>query len=369
MISSFFKNKFLASKNNNNISSIISYSNNMFNNSYGDYLESSEEGYKKNVIVYRCIHILSRAISSVDWFIKGINHENGEYYRILDSKFLNLLKNPNPRQSYESFIEMCASYLLLNGNCYVSAIRDSLGNIKEIHALRPDRIRVIPGERSIPKGYEYIVGSHKEFFKIDENTGSSDILHIKLFNPTDDWYGLSPIKVAIKSIRQHNAITEQNISFLRNGGRPSGALIYKSNLDSIRRESLRNDLKRAYEGGKNAGKILLLEGDFEWKEMGLSPKDLDFTSGKSLSSKEIALAFGIPPILIGEMSSATFSNYKEARYNFWEETVIPLLNMFVGEFSRWFSYLFDENISFEYDRESISVFQNFKRSSINKQIN
>ena len=94
MISSFFKNKFLASKNNNNISSIISYSNNMFNNSYGDYLESSEEGYKKNVIVYRCIHILSRAISSVDWFIKGINHENGEYYRILDSKFLNLLKNP-----------------------------------------------------------------------------------------------------------------------------------------------------------------------------------------------------------------------------------------------------------------------------------
>jgi HK97 family phage portal protein len=129
--------------------------------------------------------------------------------------------------------------------------------------------------------------------------------------------------------------------------------MYKSTIEPNKREELRENLRSLYEGGRNAGKILLLEGNFEWKEMGLSPKDLDFISGKELAAKEIALAFGIPNILIGCMSSATFSNYKEARYTFWEETLIPLLNIVAGELSNWFKSIFKTEYRLWYDLDSI----------------
>jgi HK97 family phage portal protein len=264
-------------------------------------------------------------------------------------------------------METAVSHLLLSGNCYIQALRDEVQNVKELHILRPDRVRVVPGERSTPLGYEYNVGNqHKFFFKANDD-GFSDIFHIKLFNPLDDWYGQSPVSVAINAIKQHNAIASQNISFLENGGRPSGALIYRAGLDANQKAALRSDVKAAYEGGRNAGRILLLEGDFEWREMGLSPKDLDFISGKELSAKEIALAFGVPSILIGATSDATFSNYKEARYNFWEETVIPLLNTLSGDITNWFRYLFNtDEYTITYDIDSIQALSKRRESEWNK---
>ena len=233
------------------------------------------------------------------------------------------------------------------------AERDETGNPKNLYLLRPDRMTIVPGNNGFPLAYQYQIADTKKLFEVNQETGECDILHIKLFNPLDDWYGMSPIEAAMGSINQHNWIAQQNSAFLQNGGRPSGALMYKSSIDPQKRDALKDDLRNLYEGGRNAGKILLLEGNFEWKEMGLSPKDLDFISGKELAAKEIALAFGVPSILIGSMTSATFANYKEARYNFWEETLIPLLNIVAGEFSNWFRGLFDTNLRLWYDLDSI----------------
>jgi HK97 family phage portal protein len=306
-------------------------------------------------------------VASVSWLLKKYHHEKKVDESLHNHEILDLFERPNSKQSRSSFMEMAVSHLLLSGNCYMQALRDDDNNVKEIHILRPDRVKVVPGDKSTPLGYEYNVGrQHKVFFKADEH-GHSDIFHIKLFNPLNDWYGQSPVSVAVNAIRQHNAIASQNISFLENGGRPSGALIYKSGLDTNQKVALRNDIKEAYEGGRNAGKILLLEGDFDWKEMGLSPKDLDFISGKELSAKEIALAFGVPSILIGATSDATFSNYKEARYNFWEETVIPLLNTLSGDITNWFKYLFNTHeYTITYDIDSIQALSKRRESEWNK---
>lgn len=351
MFNKIFRNYF---SNNEHQSDLISYKTINTKSSFS-YNDLSSTGYKKNVIVFRCITLISRAISSVNWILKSIKGDKEVDEIIYKHKILDIINQPNLLRSKNTFIEEAVSYLLLSGNCYIEVVRDSISNPRELYILRPDRIKVIPGNDAIPHGYEYSVGNTKKFFPVDSETGKSDILHIKLFNPLDDWYGMSPIEVAMSSIQQNNAIALQNTSFLQNGGRPSGALMYKHMLDSNKRNELKHDLKALYEGGRNAGKILLLEGDFQWKEMGLSPKDLDFTAGKELSAKEIALAFGVPPILIGIMNSATFSNYKEARYNFWEETVIPLLNIFTDSLSNWIKQIFETNLKLEYDLDSIQA--------------
>lgn len=344
MLSSIFKN-YITGKNRESVSDIVSYRS-LGNSSLSDYFELSDSGYKSNVIVYRCVQLIARALASVDWEVK--NHEANNANNIL-----NLIHKPNHQQYKTTFIEEAISHLLISGNCYILASRNKDCTPTALYILRPDRINIIPGKGALPLGYEYTVSSAKQFFKVNQDTGECDILHIKLFNPLDDWYGASPLEVAMGSINQHNAIAQQNTSFLKNGGRPSGALMYKSSLDRTKRDELKSNIRNLYEGGRNAGKILLLEGNFEWKEMGLSPKDLDFISGKELSAKEIALAFGVPSILIGSMASATFSNYKEARYTFWEETLIPLLNIVAGEFSNWFKILFKTDADLSYDLDSI----------------
>lgn len=351
MLSKFFKN-YVYGKVGDSRSALVSYRA-ARSLSSTDYDDLSDTGYKKNVIVYRCVQLISRALASVEWMLQKTDDGEALDEAIYDHEILRLINKPNPSQYKTTFIEEAVSYLLLSGNCYVMLTRDNSNNVNGLYLLRPDRVSIIPGNGALPMGYQYQTGDKKRLFEVNQKTGECDVLHIKLFNPLDDWYGMSPIEVAIGSINQHNAIAKQNTAFLQNGGRPSGALMYKSAIDPQKRNELKNNLRNLYEGGRNAGKILLLEGNFEWKEMGLSPKDLDFISGKELSAKEIALAFGVPNILVGSMSSATFSNYKEARYNFWEETLIPLLNIVAGEFSNWFQIMFKTDLKLWYDLDSI----------------
>ncbi|WP_163779127.1 phage portal protein, partial [Proteus mirabilis] len=62
-------------------------------------------------------------------------------------------------------------------------------------------------------------------------------------------------------------------------------------------ERLKTELEEGYTGAAKAGRPLLLEGGLDWKSMGLSPRDMDFIAAKNAASRDIALAFGVPPML------------------------------------------------------------------------
>jgi HK97 family phage portal protein len=168
---------------------------------------------------------------------------------------------------------------------------------------------------------------------------------------------MSPIEVAAHAIDQHNAVAGHNLALLQNGGRPTGALQVNPQDQDIlteeQRTRLREELQKAHEGSRNAGRIMILEGDIQWKEMGLSPKDLDFIEGKNLSAREIAQVYGVPPMLVGVPGDATFANYKEARYHLWEDTILPHMEMIKGELNHWLAPLFGENLTLDYDTDSI----------------
>ncbi len=72
------------------------------------------------------------------------------------------------------------------------------------------------------------------------------------------------------------------------------------------------------------GRPMILEGGLDWKEMGFSPKDMEFIEAKNIAAREIALAFGVPPMLLGIPGDNTYANYAEANRGFWRQTVVPL---------------------------------------------
>jgi HK97 family phage portal protein len=95
-------------------------------------------------------------------------------------------------------------------------------------------------------------------------------------------------------------------------------------------ERLKRELEDSYQGKANAGRPLVLEGGLDWKPMSLSPKDMEHIEAKHVAAREIALAFGVPPMLLGIPGDNTYANYAEANRTFWRQTVLPLVGRMVG---------------------------------------
>jgi HK97 family phage portal protein len=201
------------------------------------------------------------------------------------------------------------------------------GTPRELHALRPDRMRVVPSPTGWPEAYEYSV--HGATVRLPGDT----VMHVKLFNPVDDYYGQSPLEAAARAIDTHNAAASWNKAMLDNAARPSGALVFASAdqaLTTEQFERLKNELQSTYQGAANAGRPMILEGGLDWKEMGFSPKEMEFNEAKNAAAREVALAFGVPPMLLGIPGDNTYANFAEANRNFWRQTIVPL-TLRVGE--------------------------------------
>jgi HK97 family phage portal protein len=301
------------------------------------YDKFAQEGYQKNIIVYKAIRELLLAAEQAPWFVQRL--VAGQWKEDEMNPLAALLKRPNPQQSGPVFFGSLMGFYSIAGNAYIEAVRPSPGRApKELYALRPDRMKVIPGP-SGPDGYVYTVNGGEKTW---EGEAAGDIRHLKDFNPLDDWYGQSPMEAAAFDIDIHNAALEWNKALLDNGCRPSGALIYEPKTESapamLSDESflkLKQQIDDLYSGKSNAGRPLLLEGWLKWVNFMLSPADMDFINSKNTSARDICAAWGVPPQLLGIPGDNTFANLKEARLAFWEQTVIPILTIIRDELNVW----------------------------------
>lgn len=302
-----------------------------------------KEGYEKNVIVYRCISMIARGIASVPWLL----YMND--IALTEHPLLNLLKRPNEGDSGASFWEAVVTYFLLSGNAYIHVVKNGAGLPVELQVLRPEKVRVLTHDGSGVAGYEYD----------GQRLAKANVIHLRMLNPLNDVYGLSPMEVAAMAIDQHNAVSSHNLALLQNGGRPSGVFIWKGRQDdwglsAEQKADLREQITDLYAGHTKAGKVMVLEGDVEWKEIGMTPKDLDFVEGKYVAAREIAQAFGVPPMLVGVPGDVTYANYKEARFHLWEDTILPLLERIQTALGQMlFGAYEDNNLRFSYDADAI----------------
>ena len=324
-----------------------------------DYAALSREGYGRNAIVHRAVRLIAEGVGAVSFVL----YEGAA--ELTEHPLLDLMARPNPRQDGASFMESVASYLMLAGNAYVEAVGVGDTNVRELYALRPDRIKVVPGPDGWPQGFDYTVNGQSVRF--DQTPGSSPgvtnfqppILQLALFNPLDDYYGMSPLEAAAVAVDTHNAAARWNKALLDNAARPSGALVYDGAdgavMSDAQFERLKKELADNYQGTLNAGRPLLLEGGLDWKAMSLSPKDMDFMEAKHAAAREIALAFGVPPMLLAIPGDNTYSNYQEANRVFWRQTVLPLANRIGAALTQWLAPSFGDGLALAVDADRIEA--------------
>lgn len=328
-----------------------------------DYRAFSREAYAKNVIAFRCVSMISRGIAALRWYATR-GPENQEVENPKDPVNV-LLNQPNVDQSWGQLMEAWSAHHLLTGNGYLKRAVPVTDKNKtqprtlRLDDMRPDRMMVEHDkETGQVTGYTYQVGNDKTFYPRNPRTGQSNILHLKTFNPTDDYYGLSPVEPSAFGIDQHNAAGEWNYNLLKQGARPSAVVEHKppddaSELSDEQRKRLKKEFKRKAQGPTNAGTILLLESYLQWKQMSFSPVDMDAKEMKGEAARDIATAYGVPPMLVGITGDATYANYKEARLALWEDTILPLAEILTGALNRWMSPGWGSNTKIHYDPDQV----------------
>lgn len=289
-------------------------------------------GYEENPVGFRAVRMVAEAAAALPLVLT----EGGA--RQVEHPVLRLLTRPNPGQDGRSFLEALYGHLQLSGNAYVeAAAHDPRGMPRELHVLRSDRMRVVPGPDGWPMAYEYTVGSRTHRWAMDGDV--RPILHLKGFAPHDDHYGISPLAAAASAVDIHNAAARWSKALLDNAARPSGAIVFQGRDGGVMTEEqydrLTREIEENHAGAANAGRPMLLEGGLDWRPMGFSPSDMEFLKTKDGAAREIALAFGVPPMLLGLPGDNTYSNYQEANRAFYRQTVLPLVRKTADALAGW----------------------------------
>lgn len=278
-----------------------------------NYGAAVREGYLRNPVAQRAVRLVAEGVG-------------GAPLASSDDKLLALVSATSAGQS---LIETLAAQLLLHGNGYVQVLRDADGKPVELFALRPERVTILPDADGWPAAFAYKVGEKGLTIDAVDEMGEPNLIHIKGYHPSDDHYGAGCLDAADEAVAIHNAASVWNRALLENAARPSGALVYDpgeagATLTTEQFERVKGELTAAYAGQANAGRPMLLEGGLKWQAMALTPADMDFATLKAAAARDIALAFGVPPMLLGLPGDATYANYREANRALWRLTLLPL---------------------------------------------
>ncbi|MCV2868527.1 phage portal protein [Defluviimonas sp. WL0002] len=314
-----------------------------------DTVSLTRTGFSGNPVGFRAVKLIAEAAAALPLICQD-RERRYEAHPVVD-----LMQRPNPGQGRAELFEALYGQLLLSGNGYLEAVGPG-GLPKELHVLRSDRMSVVPGADGWPVAYEYAVGARKHRF--DMSGPVDPVCHIRSFHPQDDHYGLSPLQAAAVAIDVHNSASAWSKSLLDNAARPSGAIVYRGvdgqgSLSADQYDRLLSEMEAHHQGARNAGRPMLLEGGLDWKPMGFSPSDMEFQKTKEAAAREIAVAFGVPPMLLGIPGDATYANYQEANRAFYRLTVLPLATRVAAAVGYWLSTHLDEPVQLRPDLDQV----------------
>lgn len=315
-----------------------------------DVVSLTRTGFLANPVGFRCVKLVAEAAAALPLVLQDNERRYDEH------PVLALIRNPNASQGRAELFEALYGQLLLTGNGYLEAVSDDMGAPVEMHVLRSDRMNVVPGADGWPIAYEYAVGGKKHRF--DMSGEVQPICHIKTFSPQDDHYGFSPMQAAASAVDVHNSASRWSKGLLDNAARPSGAIVYRgsdgqASLTADQYDRLVDEMASQHQGAANAGRPMLLEGGLDWKPMGFSPSDMEFQKTKEAAAREIAIAYGVPPMLLGIPGDAAYANYQEANRAFYRLTVLPLATRVAASVSEWLMRYGGEAVELKPDLDQV----------------
>ena len=297
---------------------------------YTSFAAFAAEGYNASTVVNACVREIATSASMPVYRLMRKAPFGGKV-EVTDER-ARVLMHPNSNADQPDYVEMLAVYLMVAGNAYSMRIRNGSGRIVALQLLRPDRLEVELSADGMISRYKYTIDGRQYYIV------PSDIEHLKLPNPYDDRYGLSPLQVAAKYVNLDGSVSSFLRAYFANAGVPAGLLKINRRISSQQEaDAARNKWRSSFSGPRGWHGIAVLDEDASYQQVASNVKDMDTSAITAVAETRICAVFGVPPILVGLQSgleSSTYSNYEQARSAFWDETVSPLARRIAAHLDR-----------------------------------
>lgn len=277
---------------------------------------------------YAAVSVISEAIGSLPLHLYK-REENGERSRADTHPLASVLHHaPNEHQSAQEFIEWLTASMLLHGNGYARIARGHDGQVRSLFPLAPERVNIKRTGDTIA-GYEYVNLDGKA-----ERLLPEEVFHLRHRAGSDPLVGLSPIAAARGVFKLALAEQQHGQSTFENGTRLSGTLNVPQVLKAEQRQALKESWTAQYGGAVNAGRVPVLEAGMEFRPMSMSLEDAEWIAARQFSVQEVARVYKVPPVLIGDLTHANFSNSVEMNRWFVTHTLQRHMSAWEGAISR-----------------------------------
>lgn len=287
------------------------------------------EPYKQSVWVYSSVNAISGNIQRVPFRLYKTRPSNREPKVIESGPLYDVFTNPNPYMTQELLFSAIMIFLSLYGECFLILERDNVAEIpKEIWTFNPTRFEPILDEKTGNiLGWYYMKGT-----KYETIFPSSQIIHIKYFNPYNDIRGMSPIEAGQNSIDQDYYSGQYNINFFKEGCEVGGFLTTDEEMDDDNFNRTLKQFENRHKGVGKAHRIALISGaGAKFTEAKITQKDMEFIEGKKMSRQEIFAIYKVNEVILGLYQDIkSYEGIKAAHKAFWEECLVPKITYLEG---------------------------------------
>lgn len=327
---------------------------------------SQSVAYYLNIApLFTAIDMLTSEITQIDNVIKNQNVD--EY--VYEHPLLDLLRSPSAVSSGSEFMQMLSAFYLLSGNAFIVATGPVNRPPLELLIINPSTVTLEAGDDGYLEKISVIFsGNVSRTFTRKEVNGKfryydgaeAEIWHVKTFNPgvfAGKLWGMSPLNPISIELDQYLEASMHNLSLLKRGARPSGALTFNEMLTDDQFQRYQKQADQFYSGSSNAGRLLLLE-NASFQEMSQTNKDMDFASLKAAVTNTIYSSFRIPlPLVNAEFS--TYDNLATSKLNLYDNAVLPLLDKLLSDLNEFLMprYANSKGLILSFDPESLAALE------------
>lgn len=232
---------------------------------------------------------------------------------------LDVLQDVNPWMNGFDLTTLRFVYLQLTGNAYLHPVVNESGIPEELWIMPSQWVEIMPGKPDTDifiDGYYYGKDSN-----IKQEFMPEEVIHFKLPNPRDIFYGMGKIEAGWNIVQQDKAAHIMDLSLYQNHARPDYAVLVKSGYNEKAFERAEQVLNDKLQGPRNAGKFVTFSGDTEIIPLAWPPKDL---GGKEEILEEIAGVFGVPITKL-KANDPNRSNAEQGDAGWMKDTILPMI--------------------------------------------
>jgi len=253
--------------------------------------------------VYACVAAISETVGSLPLDVYRRTDDGREKAR--SHPLYKLLHDtPNNYQTAMEFREQMQRHVLLRGNAYAEIVWNPNGSVKALLPMHPDSVTVLRSSLG------NLVYDHADGKGNQRRLLADEVLHLR-YHSDDGILGRSPIQVARDTIGLALAERTHGAKMFEQGTKLSGVIETPPGTTKEQAGQIRESWSAGQAGIANHGKTAVLPQGATFKTVSMTLEDAEWIEARRLSIVETARLFRVPPVMIGDMEAANYSNVVE----------------------------------------------------------